>query len=214
MARISVFGGTGYAGSNIVAEAVKRGHTMTSVSRSLPEQRVDGVDYVTGSLLDPDTRAKALANADVVVVAVAPRGDMAGQVHPGITALAAEAERAGVRIGVIGGAGSLHVAEGGPRLFDTPDFPAEYKPESLEMAAALDDLRAAPESLDWFYLCPPAAFGGFAPGEARGTYRVADDLLLTDDEGNSFIGGADFGTAVVDEIEQPAHRRARFTVAY
>jgi putative NADH-flavin reductase len=214
MARISVFGGTGYTGGNIVAEAVKRGHTVTSVSRSLPEQRVDGVDYLTGSLLDPDTRAKALANADVVVVAVAPRGDMAGQVHPGITALAAEAERAGVRIGVIGGAGSLHVAEGGPRLFDTPDFPAEYKPESLEMAAALDDLRAAPESLDWFYLCPPAAFGGFAPGEARGTYRVADDLLLTDDEGNSFIGGADFGTAVVDEIEQPAHRRARFTVAY
>jgi putative NADH-flavin reductase len=82
------------------------------------------------------------------------------------------------------------------------------------MAAALDDLRAAPESLDWFYLCPPAAFGGFAPGEARGTYRVGDDVLLTDAEGNSFIGGADFGAAIVDEIERPAHRRARFTVAY
>jgi putative NADH-flavin reductase len=214
MARISVFGGTGYAGSNIVAEAVKRGHTVTSVSRNAPEQRVDGVDYLTGSILDADTRAKALANADVVVVTVAPRGDMAGRVQAGIAALAAEAERTGVRIGVIGGAGSLHVAEGGPRLFDTPEFPADYKPESLEMAAALDDLRAAPESLDWFYLCPPAGFGGFAPGEARGTYRVGDDLLLTDDEGNSFIGGADFGTAVVDEIEQPAHRRARFTVAY
>src|SRR5215218_8870009 len=164
MARISVFGGTGYAGSNIIAEAVKRGHTVTSVSRNLPEQRVDGVEYVTGSLLDSDTRARALADADVVVVAVAPRGDMAGQVHPGITALAAEAERAGVRIGVIGGAGSLHVAEGGPRLFDTPDFPAAYRPESVEMAAALDDLRSSPESLDWFYVCPPAGFGGFAPG--------------------------------------------------
>jgi len=214
MARISVFGGTGYAGSNIVSEAVKRGHTVTSVSRNLPEQRIDGVDYLTGSLLDADTRAKALANADVVVVTVAPRGDMAGSVHPGITALAAEADKGGVRIGVIGGAGSLHVAEGGPRLFDTPDFPAEYKPESVEMAAVLDDFQAGPESLDWFYLSPPAAFGGFAPGEALGTYRVGRDVLLTDDEGNSFIGGADFATAIVDEIEQPAHRRARFTVAY
>ena len=214
MARISVFGGTGYAGGNVVAEAAKRGHSVTSVSRNLPEQRVDGVDYLQGSLLDADTRAKVLADSDVVVVTVAPRGDMAGRVAPGIAELAAEAERAGVRIGVIGGAGSLHVAEGGPRLFDTPGFPAEYKPESLEMAAALDDLRNSPQSLDWFYLCPPAAFGGFAPGEARGTYRVGGDLLLTDDEGNSFIGGADFGTAVVDEIEQPAHRRARFTVAY
>ncbi|NEK84784.1 NAD(P)H-binding protein [Blastococcus saxobsidens] len=214
MARISVFGGTGYAGSNIATEAVRRGHTVTSVSRSVPEQPLDGVTYLTGSLLDADIRAKALAEADVVVVAVAPRGDMAGSVQPGIAALIADAEQAGVRLGVIGGAGSLHVAEGGPLLFDTPDFPAEYRPESLEMAAALDDLRAAPETLDWFYLCPPAAFGGFAPGERRGTYRVADDVLLTDDEGTSFIGGEDFGAAVVDEIEQPAHRRARFTVAY
>ena len=214
MARISVFGGTGYAGSSIVTEAAQRGHSVTSVSRSLPEQRIDGVDHLQGSLLDADTRAKALADSDVVVVTVAPRGDMAGRVHPGITELAAEAERAGVRIGVVGGAGSLHVAEGGPRLFDAPDFPADYKPESVEMAAVLDDLRAAPERLDWFYLSPPAGFGAFAPGEARGSYRIGGDLLLTDDEGNSFIGGADFGIAVVDEIEQPAHRRARFTVAY
>ena len=214
MARISVFGGTGYAGGHIAAEAARRGHTVVSVSRNVPEQRLDGVTYLAGSLLDADARGKALADADVVVVAVAPRGDMAGSVEPAITALAADAGKAGVRLGVIGGAGSLHVTEGGPLLFDTPDFPAEYRPESLEMAAALDDLRATPEGLDWFYVCPPAAFGGFAPGERRGTYRVGDDVLLTDDEGNSFIGGADFGIAVVDEIEQPAHRRARFTVAY
>ena len=61
---------------------------------------------------------------------------------------------------------------------------------------------------------PPAGCGGFAPGEARGSYRVDDDVPLTDDEGSSFVGGADFATAIVDEIEQPAHRRARFTVAY
>jgi hypothetical protein len=214
MARISVFGGTGYAGGHIVAEAVARGHSVTSVSRTAPDQPVDGVDHLQGSILDAGTRATALAAADVVVVAVAPRGDMAGKVHPGIAALAADAERAGVRIGVIGGAGSLHVAEGGPRLFDTRDFPAEYRPESVEMAAALDDLRTSPDGLDWFYLCPPAGFGGFAPGERRGAFRVGGDLLLSDDDGASFIGGADFGTAVVDEIERPAHRRARFTVAY
>jgi len=213
MARISVFGGTGYAGSNIVAEAARRGHPVTSYSRNLPEQPVDGVDYVQGSLLDADTRAKALADSDVVVVTVAPRGDMAGSVRNGIAALAAEAEQAGVRIGVIGGAGSLHVGEGGPRLFDTPDFPADYKPESLEMADALDDLRAT-DTLDWFYVSPPAAFGGFAPGEPLGTYRVGGEVLLADAEGNSFIGGADFGRALVDEIERPAHQRARFTVAY
>ncbi|MGY1916974.1 NAD(P)-dependent oxidoreductase [Blastococcus sp. SYSU DS0973] len=213
MARIGVFGGTGYAGGALVAEAARRGHAVTSYSRSLPDQRVDGVEYVAGSLLDEGTRRTAVEAADVIVVAVAPRGDMAGSVRGGIAALAADAERAGVRLGVIGGAGSLQVSEGGPLLFDTSEFPADYRPESLEMAGALDDLRAT-ESLDWFYLCPPAGYGAFAPGEPRGTYRVGDDVLLTDEQGNSFIGGADFALALVDEIERPAHRRARFTVAY
>jgi len=214
MARIGVFGGTGYTGGHVVAEAARRGHEVTSVSRNLSAEQVPGVEYLPGSLLDQATRKAALAASDVVVVAVAPRGDMAGSVREGIAALAAEAAQEGVRIGVIGGAGSLHVADGGPRLFDTPGFPADYRPESLEMAGALDDLRATPEDLDWFYLCPPAGFGGFAPGEARGSYRVGGDVLLTDADGGSFIGGADFATAIVDEIEQPAHRRSRFTVAY
>jgi len=214
MARIVVLGGTGYAGSNIVAEAAKRGHAGSSISRNHPTHRVSGVEYLKGSILDSDTRSTALANADVVVVAVAPRADMAGRVKDAIKALASDAEQTDVRLGVIGGAGSLQVAEGGPRLCDTPDFPAEFHSEALEMTAVLEDLRSASERLDWFYLSPPAGFGGYAPGEERRTYRVGRDLLLADAEGNSFISGKDFGTAVLDEIERPAHQRVRFTVAY
>jgi uncharacterized protein len=214
MARISVFGGTGYAGGSIVREAVRRGHDVTSYSRRLPERPVDGVEYVEGSLLDETTRTKALDGADVVVVAAAPRGDMAEQLRTGIAAVAADADDSGVRLGVIGGAGSLHVVDGGPRLFDTDQFPAEFEPEARTMAAVLDDLRATPGSLDWFYVSPAAMFGAFNPGEPRGTYRIGGDVLLADAEGNSDISGADFGAAVVDEIEKPAHRRARFTVAY
>ena len=58
MTRITVFGGTGYAGSAIVAEAARRGHEVTSVSRSVPEQQVEGVRYETGSVLDADVRAR------------------------------------------------------------------------------------------------------------------------------------------------------------
>src|SRR4051794_5906109 len=147
MARISVFGGTGYAGGNIVAEAARRGHTVTSISRHLPDERVDGVQNVEGSLLDAETRAKALADADVVVVSVAPRGDMAGSVHSGITALAADAERAGVRIGVIGGAGGPPGARGGPRPFGTPPLPPPHQAPRPQMAAGLPHLPPAPPGL-------------------------------------------------------------------
>ena len=215
MAKISVFGGTGYAGSHIVREAARRGHTVTSFSRNPAEAPVDGVEYVTGSVLDPAVRAQALAAADAVVLSIPPRGELADQLQPTVAALADEAARAGVRLGVVGGAGSLLVAEGGPRLVDTPAFPEAFKPEVLRLAGVLYQLQeSAPDDLDWFFLSPAGSFGSYNPGEATGRYRVGGDVLLTDGDGVSAISGADYALALVDELETPAHHRTRFTVAY
>lgn len=214
MSTIAIFGGTGYAGEHIVEAAVTAGHDVQSFSRKENAEQVAHARYAIGSLTDPDARAKALEGADVVVVAVSPRGDMAGNVRAAVAALAADAQAAGVRLGVVGGAGSLHVAEGGPLLLDTPEFPEAFKAEALEMTGVLDDLRASDEQLDWFFVSPAGTFGAYAPGEYRGEYRVGGDVLLTDAAGQSAISGADFGVAIVDEIESAAHKRARFTVAY
>ena len=46
MTRIAVIGGTGYAGSHIVAEAARRGHTAVSIARSVPTQRVECGTYL------------------------------------------------------------------------------------------------------------------------------------------------------------------------
>ncbi|PFG44164.1 hypothetical protein ATJ88_2882 [Isoptericola jiangsuensis] len=213
MARIVVIGGTGFAGEHIVREAASRGHDVTSLSRSLPTEQVDGVRYTTGSVLDDADLTTALDGADVVVATVSPRGDMAGQVRPAYARLAELATGRDVRLAVVGGAGSLQVAPGGPRLVDGPEFPDAYKAEAQEFTAVLEDLRSAPEGLDWFYLSPPAVFGAYAPGERTGSYRTGGDVLLAAEDGTSAISGADFAVALVDELEQPAHRRRRFTVA-
>ena len=42
MARVCVLGGTGYAGAAIVAEAARRGHEVTAVSRKPPAEPVRG----------------------------------------------------------------------------------------------------------------------------------------------------------------------------
>ena len=39
-------------------------------------------------------------------------------------------------------------------------------------------------------------------------------MIVRDADGKSFISGADFAVAVVDEIEQGNHHRERFTVGY
>lgn len=220
MSRITVIGGTGYAGSHLVQEAARRGHEVTSVSRSVPTEQVAGVRYLTGSILEPETLEPALANADAVISAVSPRGEMQGRTATALSGLAdrVAAMEDAPRLGVIGGAGSLRTEENGPLLADTPDFPAAFVAEAREMGQALEDLRArdagGQSSLDWFFVSPAAGFGAFAPGEARGVYRVGGDVLLADESGASEISGADLALAVLDEVDKPAHRRERFTVAY
>lgn len=215
MTRITVLGGTGYAGSNIVA-AARRHHQVVSYSRKLPESPLAGVDYRTGDVSDGALLAAAVRDADVVVSALSPRGALegAGVLRAIEATVATLAKDAGVRFGVVGGAGSLLVAEGGPKLADTEGFPDAFKAEAEEMAGVLDDLLASDPALDWFFVSPAAGFGAWVPGEATGRYRIGEDVLLVDADGNSNISGADFADAVVTEIERPRHRRARFTVAY
>lgn len=214
MARITVLGGTGYAGGNIVREAAARGHQVTAHSRHAPEQGVEGVTHVAADVTDPATQDAAVAGADVVVSALAPRGELETTLRGVLASVAAKAQRAGVRFGVVGGAGSLSLYDGGPKVADQEWFPAEFKPEAATMEEVLQDLRASEQGLDWFYVSPAGGFGAWAPGEATGTYRTGGDVLLADAENNSFISGADFAQAVVDEVESPGHRRQRFTVAY
>jgi len=204
MSTITVIGGTGYAGSNVVAEAAGRGLTVRSVSRKAPAEPVEGVDYRLGSLADAGFVADAIAGADAVVAALSPRGDMAGRVAPLYRELAAAAAASGARLIVIGGFNGLRAEAGGPRYAAglTDDFP--FKAEAQEMTDVLEWLQSdAPAGLDWTFVSPPAAFGGYAPGERTGAYRVGGEVSLAGDAGA--ISGADFATAIVDAIERGEH---------
>jgi len=213
MAVIAVLGGTGYAGRHIVKEAVDRGHKVLSIARNVAADRVPGATYLEASLLDLPDLVTQLEGVDVVVSAVAPRGDMLGKLRPAITELNSVLP-GDVRLGVVGGAGGSRVAPDGPLLLETPEFPAAFKAEATEAYGILQDLQADASGRDWFFVHPAGGFGSFNPGERRGTYRTGHDVLVVDDQGESFISGADFAIAVLDEIERPAHVRDRFTVGY
>lgn len=212
--RIKVLGGTGYAGSNIVREAVKRGHEVTSYSRSLPEDPVEGAEYRTGNVLDDAFLADAVGDADVVIETLSPRGELEGKLEGVRERLVPLAAKAGVRLGVLAGASSLQVAPGGPRLLDVRPPAPEIRGEVMAGVVLLDLLNESPEELDWFAVSPAASFGAWVPGQATGQYRLSEDVLLVDEKGESHISGADLALAVLDEIETPKHHRRRFHVAY
>lgn len=212
MTRIAVIGGTGYAGSNIVAEAVARGHSVISVARSVPAQRIEGAIYLEGNILDVPGLLAQIDEVDVVVQALSPRGDMVGKVRPSTAELFA-ALPDDVRLGVVGGAGGSLVAPGGARVVDS-GFPEEFKAEALEAIGVLEDLQKSPSDKDWFFVHPAGGFGSWAPGERTGEYRDGGSVIVSDDKGESFISGPDFGVAFLDEIENPKHSRENFAVGY
>jgi putative NADH-flavin reductase len=213
MARIIVIGGTGYTGGHIAAEAASRGHEVVSIARKEPVEKAEGVVYVQGSILDLDGIAAQFDGADAVVAAVAPRGDMADAVPDALQALAERLTGTPTRLGVIGGAMGSLAAPDGPRLYDL-GVPEEYRHEAEVGIVSLELLRASEDGLDWFLVHPPKVFGAWEPGERTGAYRDGGEVVVEDADGNSYISGADFAIAVVDEIENGTHRRERFTVGY
>jgi putative NADH-flavin reductase len=217
MSRIVIIGGTGYAGGHIAAEAARRGHQVTSYSRSEPTPTqipAAGIEHRTGDVTDPSVLEAAVRDADVLVVATHHR-DTGGAPLADLVPLIAQASTDhDVRVGFVGGAASSYVAEGGPRLLDTPDFNEEWKPEARAGLATLEALQHTPAGFRWFFVSPAALFGSYAPGEATGSYRTGGDYLVTKDDGSSEISGADFALAFVDEIEQEAHPNQRFTVGH
>lgn len=201
--KIALIGASGNAGSRILAELTRRGHQVTAIARDTSRiASAPNVSPVAADIEDSAKLAEVLQGHDAVVSSV---HFSASDPDKLISAVEASGVR---RYLVVGGAGSLEVAPG-KMLVDTPDFPAQYRDESLAGVAFLDKLRAN-KNLDWTYLSPSALF---SPGERTGKFRLGQDELLTHDKGSS-ISFEDYAIALADELEQPRHVRRRFTVGY
>jgi putative NADH-flavin reductase len=70
-------------------------------------------------------------------------------------------------------------------------------------------LRAS--DINWTYFSPPIQI---EPGTRTGKFRLGGDSLIRDEQGKSRISFEDYAVALVDELEQPAHERSRFTIGY
>ncbi len=219
--KILVYGATGRVGSRVVNEALDRGHTVTGVSRdpSQIKQQHASLSAAKGDILDRESVAELLTGQDVVVVSVRGSVDKSKDPEKTVHRMAAE-----ILVGVlrgkgdsaprlifVGGAGSLQIepgvlyAEGLPKL-----MPGFIRQEiqghllTLEYLRTVDDVR-------WTYISPAKKF---KPGKRTGIYRIGGDEMLLDKKGKSKISMEDFAVALIDEVENSAHVRERFSVAY
>ena len=208
--KVVLYGATGKAGSVILKELVDRGHTVVAAARA-PEkvQKLKNVTAVQDDLSNPAKTASIVKDADAIVSAYGPPPDDAGQIIGATDRLVKGIQQAGgPRLIVVGGAGSLFVAPG-VTVRQSGHLPEEWIPITDAHIQVLRNLKQS--SIDWTYFSP-AAF--FEPGERTGKFRLGKDDLVTDAQGNSRISFEDYAIALVDELENPKHRRERFTIGY
>ncbi|WP_103062388.1 NAD(P)-dependent oxidoreductase [Actinomyces qiguomingii] len=200
---ITVIGGTGNTGTAVVAEAARRGHTVTSASRSGRHAEGAATDVIV-DLADTAAVVELVNSADATIVTVSP-DRTGGPVQPTVDAFKALiTARPTGRLVIVGGAGSLLDADGN-RLVDSPDFPAEVRPEALAFSEVLEAFRAAGDALAWTLVSPAPTY----PSEqSTGAYVVGKDNPV-----GAKLSPADLAIALIDEVERDAHRGERFAVA-
>ena len=219
---ILVYGATGKVGTHVVTEALQRGHIVAAVSRdpSRITHRHENLFAVQGDLLDDESIADLAAGKDVIIVSVR-----------GIIGKSKKPENAIQRIAVekivnvlrtmgddaprlihVGGSGTLEVE---PGVLYAEKIPKIFLPKSLELeiqgqVLALEYLRTVTDA-KWSYATPAK---NFTNGKRTGVFQIGGDAVLEDARGKSRISRADFAVALVDEAENAAHVRQRFSVAY
>lgn len=166
--------------------------------------------YVEGDATDEAALAAAVDGSDVVVGALAPRGPLTQRFRDVNRTLARLADAACARFYVVGAYSSLRPAPGADRFVsDMSHVPAEVQDEVRAGAPlVIEDLPATPATLDWVFVSPALRFGAHAPGEARGTYRLGDEVAAAPDDGGA-ISAADYALGFVDLIEKADHHRAQ-----
>jgi len=215
--KIALIGASGFVGSAILKEALDRGIQVTAIARH-PEklQAQKNLTTAKSDVMDTDKLSEILKGNDVVVSAYNPgwaNPDIYNEFLKGSQSIQDAVKKSDVkRLIVIGGAGSLFVALN-VQLIDTPQFPAEWKPGALAARDYLNILKKESE-LDWTYLSPAIEMNPGTPHERKGTYRTGSDNPVFDANNKSAISVEDLAVAIVDEVENPKHLRARFTVAY
>ncbi len=216
MKQLVLIGASGFVGSAILKEALSRGHQVTGVVRDPDKLKVTHPNFILrpADVSTSDSVAEICALAEVVISAYNPGWNNPNiyedtlRVYPEI--LRGVKKSGTDRLLIVGGGGSLFVSPR-VRLMDTGAIPEEYMPGVRSLATFYFDFLKPEQELDWVFFSPA---GMLFPGERTGIYRLGKDDLIVDSEGKSTISVEDYAKAMIDEMEQPAHHKERFTIGY
>ena len=187
-------------------------HSVTAYVRDASRIPGDpqGAKWVVADIFDPNRVTEAIAGMDAVICSYGPgKGDPDLIIKVARSLIDAFGRRPGLRLLVVGGAGSLEVAPG-KTVIDAGLIPKEFLPVPIAAREALGHFRAS-HHVTWTYFSPAALI---RPGERTGKFRLGNDQLVVGADGKSSISCEDYALAMVDEAEHALHIQKRFTIGY
>ncbi len=212
--KITILGAGGNIGQRISKEAANRGYELSLITSKDKSffgfENQENVTIQKEDIFETEALATAFQNSDVVISAYAPPHDNNGLLTPATNSLIAAAKKADVRLIAVGGAGSLQISET-TQLVDSPEFPEEYKAVALAHREALENVYYKEEQLNWTNVSPSAYI---YEGERTNEFRIGENSLIANEEGQSAISMEDFAVAIIDEVENKKFLKKRFTVGY
>lgn len=200
---IVLFGSTGGTGSEVIKQALSRGHQITALART-PEQITISNPLLTtvpGDVLDMPTLNKVVVGADAAISVLGVRlGQAPGVVRSTgtrniVAALTLAKVRRFVSVSTIGIGDSVNQMSWMMRMI----WPRIIGAERLR-EAALQEQIIAESHLDWTVLRPTR----LTDDAATGTYQVGNHIQTGM---SAKLARADLAKALLDQIEQSAFLR-------
>ena len=215
--KIAIVGATGFVGKALVNEALNRGHEVIALARNSGKLAFENEKLTTKDVdvLNTEETADIFQNAELIVRAfnaVWENPNLYNEFLAGSKAVEKAAKKAGKRLIVIGGAGSLYIAPT-LQLVDTDGFPAEFKNGAKAARDYLNHLQSQTD-FDWTFFSPAIEMHPGINTGRTGKYRLGKDEPVFDAANSSKLSVEDLAVAIIDEAEQAKHVRQRFTAAY
>ncbi len=214
---IVLIGASGFVGTAVRNELVRRMHTVTAIVRN-PE-KVEKNTLVTAIKIDVHDEMQltnVLKGHDAVVNSFTP-GISSTNIYEdylqGNITIQQSVIKSGLkRLLIVGGAGSLFITPE-LQLVDSLEFPSDWKAGASSARDYLNIIKNESQ-LDWTFLSPSIEMYKGNGGVRLGRYRTSLETPVYDKNGKSFISVEDLALAIVDELETPQFIRKRFTVGY
>lgn len=206
--KIGIIGASGKSGRYLTAEALLQGHDVTAIVRDGGKITDGRVGILVRDLFAvmPDD----VTGFDVVIDAFrAPEGQEEQHRTSMIHLIGLFEHLPKVRLLVVGGAGSLYTDTTRTKhLMDGADFPPAFLPTAINMGSAFENLRKS--KVNWTCLSPAAVYD--PNGVRTGKYTLGDDVMILNQDGESYVSYADYAIAMIDEVTRKAYVNKRFTV--